>query len=171
MQRKVKLFIASSLDGYIAREDGDVIWLFSDADYGYSQFFASIDTVLMGRKTYDKLLGFGIEYPYRGKKSYVFTRSAKWANDLNVEFVSEEAADFVQKLAGSKGEDIWVDGGSEIISALLNAGLIDEIVVSVHPVVLGRGMPLFKNMQRQIDLKLVKSIPYPSGLVQLHYEL
>ena len=171
MQRKVKLFIASSLDGYIAREDGDVSWLFSDADYGYSQFFASIDTVLMGRKTYDKLLGFGIEYPYRGKKSYVFTRSIKRANDPNVEFVSEDAADFVQKLAGSQGGDIWVDGGSEIISALLNAGLIDEIIVSVHPVVLGRGIPLFKNVQRQIDLKLVKSISYPGGLVLLHYEL
>ena len=101
MQRKVKLFIASSLDGYIAREDGDVSWLISDADYGYPQFFASIYTVLMGRKTYDKLLGFGIEYQYRGKKSYVFTRSIKRANDQNVEFVSEDAADFVQKLACS----------------------------------------------------------------------
>ena len=79
MQRKVKVFIASSLDGYIAREDGDVGWLFSDADYGYSQFFASIGVVLMGRKTYDKLLEFGIEYPYRGKKSYVLTRNAKRA--------------------------------------------------------------------------------------------
>jgi dihydrofolate reductase len=72
--RKVKLFIASSLDGYIAREDGSIDWLYTDGDYGYMQFYNSVNTVLMGRKTYDQTLGFGIEYPYKDKKNYVFSQ-------------------------------------------------------------------------------------------------
>ena len=164
--RKVRLFIASSLDGYIAREDGSVDWLFSDADYGYSECYGSIDAVVMGRKTYEKSLEFE-EYPFRGKKAYVFSRSAK---KKGVEFVSDVVG-FMKKLVRSKGKDIWLVGGSEIVSTFLNEGLIDEIILSVHPVILGRGIPLFKNVWKEVWLKLQKSLSFDSGLVQIHYTL
>ena len=164
--RKATLFIASSLDGYIAREDGSVDWLFSDADYGYSEFYGSIDTVVMGRKTYEKSLEFE-ERPFRGKKVYVFSRSVK---EKGVEFVSDVVG-FMKKLVRSKGKDIWLVGGSEIVSIFLNEGLIDEIILSIHPVILGRGVPLFKNVQKEVWLKMQKSVSFDSGLVQIHYVL
>lgn len=167
--RKLILFIASSLDGYIAREDGGIDWLFSDADYGYSEFYRSTDTVIMGRKTYDQLLGFD-EYPYKGKKAHVFTRE-KRSGDGRVDFVSSDVASFVRKLKRRKGRDIWLVGGADIVSILLNAGLVDRIILSIHPAVLGRGIPLFKELTREVKMKLTQTISYPSGLVQLHYEL
>ena len=167
--RKVILFIASSLDGYIAREDGGIDWLFSDADYGYSEFYGSIDTVIVGRKTYDQSLGFD-EDPYKGKKAYVFTHD-KHASDGRADFVSSDIADFVKKLKRMKGKDIWLVGGSDIVSILFNAGLVDRIILSIHPAVLGRGIPLFKGLTWEMQMKLAKTISYPSGLVQLHYEL
>ena len=167
--RKVILFIASSLDGYIARENGGIDWLFSDADYGYSEFYSSIDTVIVGRKTYDQSLGFE-EYPYKGKKVYVFTRD-KRAGDRYVDFVSSDLAGLVRKLKQLEGKDIWLVGGSDIVSILLNAGLVDRIILSIHPIVLGRGIPLFKGLTQEIQMKLVKTLSYPSGLAQLHYEL
>ena len=163
--RKVRLFIASSLDGYIAREDGSVDWLFSDADYGYSEFYGSIDTLVMGRKTYEKSLEFE-EHPFRGKKVYVFSRSVK--KKKGVEFVSDVIS-FMKRLVRSKGKNIWLVGGSEIVSVFLNEGLIDETIVSIHPVILGEGIPLFKNVQKEVWLSLQKSVSFDSGLVQIHY--
>jgi dihydrofolate reductase len=168
--RKVVLFIASSLDGYIAREDGGIDWLFTDGDYGYSEFYDSIDTILVGRRTYDQSLEFD-EYPYKGgKKVYVFTRE-KRASDQNAEFISSDVAGFVSRLVQSPGKDIWLVGGADIASILLNADLVDEIILSIHPVVLGTGIPLFKDVQKDLKLKLRKTVPFESGLVQLHYEL
>ncbi|MGI0019677.1 MAG: dihydrofolate reductase family protein [Nitrososphaera sp.] len=166
--RKVKLFIASSLDGFIAGEDGSIDWLFDDADYGYAQFYDSIDAVLVGRKTYEQAAGFG-EYPFRGKQVYVFTRSPG-KKDGNVEFVAD-AAGFTQKMVGKQGGDAWLVGGAEIITSLLNAGLVDEIILSIHPVILGKGIPLFKDIEGRHGLKLVDSKAYPSGLAQLRYKV
>jgi dihydrofolate reductase len=169
--RKVVLFIASSLDGYIAGEGGSIEWLFTDEDYGYSKFYRSIDTIIMGRRTYDQLLEFD-EYPYNGKKAYVFTRNTKRTNDGHADFISSDIASFVRKLKRLTGKDIWLVGGSDIVSLLLNAGLIDRIILSVHPILLGRGIPLFNDLdRRQVRMKLTKSISYPSGLVQVHYDL
>jgi dihydrofolate reductase len=175
--RKIKLFIASSLDGYIATEDGSIDWLYTDSDYGYTQFYNSVDTILLGRKTYDKLIELAAEYPHKDKKNYVFSqkKSARQRKekekDHNVEFIAD-IIDFVKmQLLQSQGKDIWLIGGADIISIFLNAGMLDEIILSIHPIILGRGIPLFRNLQRQMNLKLVKSIPYESGLIQLHYEL
>jgi len=167
--RKVKLFIASSLDGFIASEDGSVDWLPTDGDYGYKKFYDSIDTVLMGRKTYDQILGFG-EYPYSGKKGYVFTKDPKIGKDSNVEFVSE-VIDFTSGLVASPGEDIWIVGGAEIITILLNSDLIDEIILTIIPIVIGKGIPLFNDIKKEVKLQLVNSTDYKDGLVQLHYKL
>jgi len=110
--RKIKLFIACSLDGYIAKEDGSVNWLPENTDSGYDQFYSSIDTVLMGQKTYEQILTFG-KYPYKDKISYVFSRNPNQKKDENVEFTSE-VEEFTKKLVSSSGKDIWLVGGSEI---------------------------------------------------------
>ncbi|MBI5228015.1 dihydrofolate reductase [Candidatus Micrarchaeota archaeon] len=174
--KRIILFIATSLDGYIAREDHSIDWLFTDQDYGYKEFYDSVDTVLIGRTTYEKMLEMGTGYHYKGKKGYVFSRDKKTKKDENVEFVSD-IVPFVKKLKKdneNKTErenegNIWVVGGSEIVSVLLNADLIDEIMVFVHPIILGKGIPLFKNIKEEKKLKLKNTESYSSGLVKLHY--
>jgi dihydrofolate reductase len=123
---------------------GHRLWLFTDADadYGYSQFYDSINTILIGRKTYDQSLEFVTNTRTRAKQEgvYVFTQ--------NAEFVSSDVPEFVRKLIRSQGRDIWLVGGADIISILLNAGLVDEIILSIHPIILGSGIiPLFKDIQ------------------------
>jgi len=170
--RKVKLFIASSLDCYIAREDGGIDWLYTDADYGYTKFYDSIDTIITGRKSYDQSLTFE-EYPYKGKKVYVFTRKKvrKNNNEQDVEYIDTNIQDFVTSLTQSIGKDIWLLGGGEIASVLLNAGLVDEIILSIHPIILGTGIPLLRNIQKEVNLKLENSLSFESGLMQLCYKV
>jgi dihydrofolate reductase len=170
--RKVKLFIASSLDGYIARKDGSIDWLYTDGDYGFAQFYDSVDTILMGRRTYEKTLELAGEYPHKDKKGYVFTHTAsgrKREKNQNVHFIVD-VIEFAKDLVQSRGNDIWLVGGADIISIFLNAGLLDEIILSIHPIILGNGIALFKNLQGQTNLRLIKSIPYESGLLQLYYQ-
>jgi len=169
--KKIKLFIASSLDGYIARIDGSTDWLVTDGDYGFSQFYESIDTIIMGRKTYDKVLESG-KYPHTDKKSYVLSQNPHVRrSSQHVEFIYADVIVFIKKhLIRSKGKDIWLVGGSDIISIFLNADL-DEVILSIHPIILAKGIPLFKNIQRQVILKLLKSIPFDNGLIQMHYHI
>jgi dihydrofolate reductase len=170
--RKVKLFIASSLDCYIAREDGGIDWLYTDADYGYTKFYDSIDTIIVGRKSYDQSLTLD-EYPYKGKKVYVFTRKKvrKKNNEQDVEYIDTNIQGFITSLTQSIGKDIWLLGGGEIASVLLNAGLVDEIILSIHPIILGRGIPLLRNIQKEVNLKLENSLSFESGLTQLCYKV
>ena len=167
--RKVKLFIASSLDGFIAREDGSVNWLFSDLDYGYKKFYDSIDTVIMGRKTYEKSLELE-KYPFQGKTGYVFTENTEMSKDNNIEFIND-VLNFVNYLVKEEGKDIWLVGGSDIISILINANILNEIILSIHPIILGSGIPLFKDVKREINLQLLNSIKYDSGLMQMYYSI
>jgi dihydrofolate reductase len=166
---KIQLYIASSLDGYIARDSGEVDWLFSDRDYGYTEFLAQIDTVLMGNKTYQQLLGFG-EYPYSGKTAFVFSRTLAGQKDERVEFIGGKLQDFVQGLQKTSTGNIWLVGGSEIIYDFLKHGLIDEFILSIHPVILGSGIPLIvrdRTLFTKLELQDVKT--YNTGLVQLSY--
>ena len=148
--KKIKLFIASSLDGYIARDNGSIDWLVTDGDYGFSQFYDSIDTIIMGRKTYDKVLESG-RYPHVDKKSYVLSQNPHVRrSSQHVEFIYADVIVFIKKhLIQSKGKDIWLVGGSDIISIFLNADLVDEVILSIHPIILAKGIPLFKNIQKQ----------------------
>jgi dihydrofolate reductase len=177
--KKIKLYIASSLDSYIASENGNVDWLFSDADYGYTKFYDSIDTIFVGRKTYEQSLTFE-EYPYKGKKVYVFTHNAevekekkKKKNTSDVEYIDDDIPGFVRRLIQQSvgDKDIWLVGGGEMVSIFLNAELIEEIIISVHPIILGSGIPLFKNIKKRINLRLLDSIPFESGLMQLCYRI
>jgi dihydrofolate reductase len=165
--RKIILFIASSIDGYIARENGDIDWLPENATSGYDEFIESIDTVIMGKKTYDQVLSFG-DYPYKDKKSFVFSRNNP-SKDENVEFVSD-ADKLVKEILSNSGTNVWLIGGAEIISIFLNLDFIDEIILSVIPVVLGKGIPLFQNVEKEIKFELIKTTDY-DGLVELHYTM
>lgn len=168
--RKVVLYIATSVDGYIARKDGSVDWLppLGDEDYGYSKFLATVDTVVMGRVTYEQLLTFG-PYPYEGKNGYVFS-SVRRGRDANVEFVNSPPQKFVERLRSEKGSDIWLVGGAELVDSFLSAELIDRFIISVAPVVLGEGIPLFFPDGKERKLRLAESKSFPSGLVQSTYE-
>ena len=169
--RKIRLFIASSLDGYIARTSGDVDWLFTDSDYGYAEFFARIDTLIMGNNTYQQILDFG-EYPYKGKESFVFSNSLSGTKDDNVEFVGGDLKQFINKLLNISGGDIWLVGGGQTIHYFLKHGLVDEIILSIHPIILGDGIPLIvKDTNLEIVLNLKDVIKYSSGLLQVFYDL
>jgi len=165
--RKIILFIASSLDGYIARENGDVDWLPGNTASGYDNFIKSVDTVIMGKTTYDQVLTFG-DYPYKDKKSFVFTRTDQ-DKDENAEFVSD-VEKFVKDGFPGTGENIWLVGGAQIIASFLNQGVVDEIIISVIPVILGNGIPLFKNIENETNLELIKTEKY-DRLVDLHYKV
>jgi dihydrofolate reductase len=168
--RQVKLFIATSLDGFIADKNGGIDWLFTDQDYGYADFYASIDTTLTGYKTYEDILGFG-QFPYPGKTNYVFSRRHQKVDDNPVTFIADDAAGFVQQLKRQPGRDIWLVGGGQINEVLLHAGLIDVLLVSIHPTVLGEGRPLFAGRSTRQDFTLINSKTFETGLVQLTYGL
>ncbi len=166
--RQVILFIASSLDGYIARTSGEVDWLFTDQDYGYRDFFANIDTLLMGRHTYEQVLSFG-EYPYQGKQGFVFSRTGGGVSDENVTFISDNLASFVEELKSGAGKNIWLVGGSQVIELLMKHDLIDEFVISVHPIILGEGIPLFRAPLPMKTLSFQGCQAFDTGLLQITY--
>jgi dihydrofolate reductase len=171
--RKLILYIAASLDGYIARPDGDIGWLSSveapPEDYGYADFVKTVDTIIMGRKTYEKVLSFGIPWPHAGKKCYVVS-ATRTGSDENVEFFNGDIGDLISRLRDAPGANIYCDGGAELVHALMRRDLIDRYVVSIIPVLLGDGIALFKPGRPEHSLALLHSRAYATGLVQLQYE-
>jgi len=172
MMRKVIVYIAQSLDGFIAKPDGDILWLSivekEGEDYGYNAFIESVDTVFMGRKTYEKVLSFGIEFPHKGRKCYVLT-SQQRDSDENVTFFNGDLKGLVDELKKQEGGHIFIDGGAETVRAFRALDLVDEYVISIIPVLLGSGIRLFKEVETENLLKLTNSRVYDSGLVQLKY--
>ncbi|MCB0620609.1 MAG: dihydrofolate reductase [Saprospiraceae bacterium] len=173
--RKIRLYIAISLDGWIAKPDGDVAWLDQiptpeGEDYGYAEFYAGIDTTLMGFNTYREVLGFGIPFPYPDKTNYVFTRQTDQADTEHVKFITADPATFLRELRTGPGADIWLIGGGQLNSALLQHDLIDEMWVFVMPIVLGHGIPLFAPPLPEKQLTLLHHQTYPSGVTLLKYE-
>jgi dihydrofolate reductase len=166
------VYIATSVDGYIARPDGGVEWLNRPqpkGGYGMAAFARSIDTILWGRKTYDfaaKMGGFG---GYGRVKHYAFSSQPPSHPFPEVEFVSESIPDFVNKLRARRGKDIWMMGGASIIGAFVDAGAIDEFSIHVVPVMIGEGIPLVAPRHRNIELELISSRSFPDGVVRLNY--
>ena len=157
--RKVTFRVANSLDNYIARKDGAVDWILGgeEASSAMTDFWKTLDTVVIGRKTYEPVLKSGTPFPtYPGVKNYVISRTLKESSDKNVEIVREDAAEFIRKLKTQDGKDIFVMGGGLLAKSLFEASLIDEVGVNIHPVLLGSGMPLFHEMSHQIDLELIE---------------
>jgi len=172
MERKVILYIAMSLDGYIAGENDNIDFLSSvespGEDYGYAEFQQEVDTLIWGRRTYDKVLTFGIEFPHKDKKCYVLSGSRK-GSDENVEYFSD-VRKLIEKLRKEPGKHIYCDGGGKTVFELLKYQLIDRLIISVIPYLVGSGVRLFSEGAPEQPLKLKKSITFPSGLVQLWYE-
>lgn len=172
--RKVTFGGANSLDNFIARKDDAVDWLLwtKEVNEIMRSFWKTIDTVVMGRKTYEVAVrsggGGGTS---AGVKTYVFSRTIKKRNKKNLMFVDEDAASFVRRLKSEEGKDICVLGGGVLAKSLFEADLIDEIGLNVHPVLLGSGIPLFHEMPRQIDLELTKCQQLSNGCVVLTYNV
>jgi dihydrofolate reductase len=170
--RLIKYFVASSLDSYISRKDGGVDWLFMDEDYGMKEFFASVDVAVMGRKTYEKALELspqGVNFP--GMKSYVFSHLLPKGKKEDIEVVSDEPGTWVKSMREAAGKDIWLVGGGEMVREFLQKRLVNEIGISIHPRLLGDGIPLYAQPYPETELELIRSKPYPSGLVQLFYRV
>ena len=174
-RRKVIVHIATSADGYIARPDGDLEWLTSrpapEGFYGMNAFMKSIDTMVIGRKTYEASLRLGAKFDSRNR-SIVFSRRARPADaPAGVEFVSGEIGPFVRRLREQSGKDIWLMGGGELIASFLDEQAIDEFVISVAPVFIGDGIPLIARRHRDVPLDLHSVERFDDGLVQLHYQI
>jgi dihydrofolate reductase len=172
MSPKVILFIAISLDGYIADKEGGVGWLdafdLEGEDYGYHAMLNRLGAIVMGAATYRQVLTFG-DWPYQGHATYVITRGQiEPANDLVFPAAGDVAALVAKIHAGHEG-DIWLVGGAQINALFAQAGLIDEYLISVMPVLLGEGIPLFGAFAGNTDLALEAAETYPNGVVQLRY--
>lgn len=187
--RKVIFGGANSLDNYIAREDGSYDWILfgEEAMEMMKDMWSRFDCMVMGRKTYEAATGGSekgrkeedakgrrkkqAENQYGDIETYVFSRTLKPGKRDGVEFVATDPGEFVAKLKKKKGKDIMVMGGGEIGTALLEAGVVDEIGFNIHPVLLGSGVPLFHKMSRSIDLELIECKPMKNGCVYVLYRV
>lgn len=169
--RKVTFGGGNSLDNYLARPDHAVDWLLwgDEAAELTKEYWTGIDTVLMGRKTWEVAARGGQGGGYPGVRNFVFSRSLEKEPAGNVTLVRSDAAEFVRDLKQQEGKGICLMGGGELARSLFEAGLIDEIGLNIHPVLLGSGIPLFHSMTRQIDLELKECRPFKNGCVYVRY--
>ena len=171
---KIKLYIATSLDGFIARNDGSLDWLVDHPnpeklDYGYHEFYSQIDVVVMGRTTYDEIISFDVEWPYNDCTSFVVTSdhsySAKSENTHIIHEVNEDNLKFIKE---KSTKNIWIVGGGKLISTFLNHNAIDDFTLYIMPTIIGSGIPLFTNA-KETRFDLVKSEYFDTGVAMLSY--
>ncbi len=173
---KIRLFIATSLDGFIARENGSLDWLLnipnpSQTDHGYNEMIENTDVIVMGRKTYDVILGFGIEWPYENCKTFVVT----WKRDFvpstaNTFVLNKIDAGTIQFLKKQSSKNIWLAGGGSLVTQFLNLGAIDEMTISIVPLILGKGIRLFADVPAETQFETVKTVLFDTGIVNLVYQ-
>lgn len=189
--RELKYFVACTVDGFIAAEDGSIDAFVVDGDY-FADLFESFpetcpghlrealgvrgenrrfDVVLMGRRTYEVGLKVGVTDPYPTLKQYVFSSTLTESPDENVTLVSENAVELVKELKSETGKDIWLCGGADLATTLLAEGLIDEIILKSNPVLLGSGIPLFSGVIEQTALELTDSKVFENGVLLLVYRV
>ena len=170
--RKVILNVAVSLDGFIEGPHGEYDWCMLDQDYGLSAFFKRVDTLFMGRKSYEMAQALGDAAPsgFPKFKEYIFSTTLTSVKEGAV-LIKTNIKEEVEKIKNEKGKDIWLFGGAGLTTSLMNIGLVDELSLAVHPILLDGGKPLFSNINKRIHLKLVDSKTYSTGLVNLTYEL
>ena len=172
--RKLILYIACSLDGIIAKPNDDLSFLEKvnreGEDYGYGAFMESVDAIIMGRKTYDWVVGAVGEYPNKNIQTFIVTRSPRPAEG-NITFYSGNLKELVSNLKSKPGKNIFCDGGAEIVNEFLREKLFDELIVSIIPTLLGDGTRLFTNDFPEQTLELISSKPFESGLLQVHYKI
>ncbi|MBT2727663.1 dihydrofolate reductase [Bacillus sp. ISL-75] len=179
--RRILLDLAVTLDGFIEGPKGEVDWCIMDPDMDFNNFLNHIDTILYGRKSYDLWGQYTPDIEVsdtekeiwelvHSKEKYVFSKTQK-ESENNVKFINENIVEEVIKLKNKPGKDIWLYGGASLITTFLNLGLVDEFRLSVHPIILGEGKPLFIDIKQRVNLKLVETKRFPSGVVQLCYHL
>jgi dihydrofolate reductase len=167
--RRVRYSVATSLDSYIAGPGDEHDWIIMDPKYDFTSFFNSIDTVLLGRRTFERAMQQGGGGTMPGIEGYVFSRTLR-AEDYPDAIISRDAVATVAELRAEEGKkDIWLMGGGGLFSSLLDAGLVDTIELGVVPVLLGGGIPLLPSLPRRVRLELAHSRSYPSGIVSLQY--
>lgn len=173
--RKIKLYIAISLDGYIARPDGELDWLLkypmpTGTEYGYKDFTDSIDTIIMGNSTYQEIITMNVDWPYKDTSTYVLTRyKTNLLPKENVTYLSDNVIDAIRRLKQQEGKDIWLMGGGQVVTLLLNQDLVDEMQISYVPVILGEGIPLFPNKPKESKWELTGNTAYDSGIIKVDY--
>ncbi|ETT32911.1 putative oxidoreductase [Paenibacillus sp. FSL R7-269] len=179
MSRRIILDLAVTLDGFIEGKNGEVDWCTMDPELEFTQFMNQVDTIFYGRKSYDQ---WGQYIPkdedsdddkeiwalVHSKEKYVFSRSQQGTGHEAI-FINDHILDEVNKIKQRSGKDIWLYGGASLITTFIQLGLVDEFRLSVHPVVLGEGKPLFADIKERLNLKLAHTRSCSSGLVQLIY--
>ncbi len=165
--RRLILGVAVSLDGFIEGPNGEYDWCFTDQDYGLSEFFKGVDAIFMGRKSYQVAQTHEGASPWKGMKTYVFSRTLEMSSSKDVEIVRN--LEDGKAILEQPGRDVWLFGGAELLTAFLNRGWVSELWLSVHPILLGSGTPLFQNLDGRKTLRLTESKTYESGLVSLKY--
>lgn len=181
MKRRIILDLAVSLDGFIEGKNGEVDWCIMDPEMGFMNFLHQIDTILYGRKSYDLWGQFTPEIEQNdtekefwglvhSKEKYVFSKTKKATDDKAI-FINDHILEEVNALKNKPGKDIWLYGGASLITTFINLGLVDEYRLSVHPVVLGEGKPLFVDINERLNLNLVHTRTFSSGVVQLIYHM
>ncbi|GAB3698852.1 dihydrofolate reductase family protein [Spirosoma flavus] len=171
--RKVILGLAVSLDGHIEGPNGEYDWCFTDQDYGLNAFLERIDAIFIGRKSYELMNNPAEEasnYQFSAYKKYVFSNTLTQVGE-GAELIRGDLKTEINALKNQPGKDFWLFGGADLTSSLMNAGLVDELFLAVHPIVLGAGKPLFNNIHDRIKLTLTDSKIYSTGLVSLYYRL
>ena len=179
--RRIILDLAVTLDGFIEGKSGEVDWCIMDSEMGFINFLNQIDTILYGRKSYDQWGQYiaKTEEPdsdkemwdlVHSKEKIVFSKTQK-GTDKKAIFINDNVLEEVNKLKIKPGKDIWLYGGASLITTFINLGLVDEFRLSVHPVILGEGKPMFIDINQRINLKMVNTRTFSSGVVQLIYHL
>ena len=169
--RKVILGVAVSLDGFIEGPNGEYDWCLTDQDYGFSDFFKRVDTIFVGRKTYEMSLGMeagGAGFPKF--KEYVFSTTLDKVKE-GATLINGDIKFQVENIKKENGKDIWLFGGAGLTTSLMNLGLVDELSLAVHPILLGDGKPLFNNIKDKTKLTLIGTKTYSTGLVSLTYNI
>ncbi|WP_019243415.1 MULTISPECIES: dihydrofolate reductase family protein [Bacillus] len=169
-QRNIILYIGTSIDGYIANDDGTLEWLEStevEGDSGYNSLLERIDTVVMGKGTYDVIHGFDMDYPYSDYKNYVFSNSVS-GSDEYASFINEEVKTFIENIKQKPGKDIWLVGGGNLAREFFKENLIDEIQLAIAPIILGKGISLYTgdDITQKYTLTKVEKL---GQLAMLHY--
>lgn len=173
---KTVLYIAISLDGYIAKPDGNLDWLTSfpapkKGDYGYIELLNSIETTIMGRKTYEEIIGFGIEWPYTEYDSHIVTTNKNLKiQSPNTYILSDRLVDFLIERKKRATKDIWLIGGGQLVSKFINEGLLDRMIITIIPKIIGDGIRLFPNNTAETDWRLAEVKTFDTGAINLIYE-
>jgi len=168
--RRIRYGVGMSLDGFIANARDETNWMPAEPAYDSKPFFASIDTVLVGRRSYEVMLRHGMR-TYPGLRTFVFSRTLDPRKYPEVTVLADEGIETVAELRRQPGRDIWLSGGGELFRSLLDADLVDTIEVGLSPVLLGEGRPFLPSTRRMRQLKLSHHEAFPNGLIVLHYEV